>query len=218
MWRILSAGLVLVLALFCFYVAWPAWTARQIRNAIEANDPAALERNIDFASVRARAKPLVAAEMQRSIESLKQRAGPFGAAIAGQLSESLSSKIADAAIDQILTPANVVRMVRQGKDLRRVWKDISAEPGARRPGRTPTDAEPPSSSPPSQPGGPAEPTATSPASHKLTLANIKSYRLAAPLTLEVGIARDPEAAEPDVVAELAFSGIGWTVVGIVPRL
>jgi hypothetical protein len=139
--RILTAGLIIVLALAGFYVAWPAWTARQIRNAIEANDPAALERRIDFVSVRARAKPLVAAQMQRTVEDLKQRAGPFGAAIAGQLQESLGGKIADAAIERILTPENVVRIVRQGKDLRRVWKDIAGDAGSRRP-----------------PGKPGEPT------------------------------------------------------------
>jgi hypothetical protein len=69
--RMLVAGLIIVLALAGFYVAWPAWTARQIRNAIEANDPAALERRIDFLSVRARAKPLVAAQMQRTLDDLK---------------------------------------------------------------------------------------------------------------------------------------------------
>jgi hypothetical protein len=81
--RILLWGLVALLAFGGFYVAWPAWTARQIRQAIEANDPAALERKVDFPSVRERAKTVLAAEMDRSLERLKQRSGPIGAAVAG---------------------------------------------------------------------------------------------------------------------------------------
>jgi len=214
--RMLAAGLIVVLALAGFYVAWPAWMARQIRNAIEANDPSALEHRIDFVSVRARAKPLVAAEMQRSLEGLKQKAGPFGAAIAGQLQESLGGKIADAVIDRILTPESVVRIVRQGKDLRRVWKEVAGEVGTRRPSGPGNAGEPARPSAPGSPE-PREPeTAASP--RKLTFANIKSYRLVGLLALEVGIARDPAAIAPDVVAELAFTGTGWQVVGIVPQL
>lgn len=214
--RMLAAGLIIVLTLAGFYVAWPAWTARQIRNAIEANDPAALERKIDFVSVRARAKPLVAAQMQRTFDDLKQKAGPFGVAIAGQLQESLGGKIADAAIDRFLTPENVVRFVRQGKDLRRVWKDVAGDAGSRRsekPGNSGEPTRPPvlGSPEPRQPD-----VANSP--RKLTLANVKSYRLVGPLALEVGIARDPAATTPDVIVELAFTGTSWQVVGIVPQL
>ena len=210
--RAILVGLALVLALAGFYVIWPAWMARQIRYAIETNDPPALERYVDFPAVRARAKPLVAAEMQRSLERLKREAGPIGAAIAGQLKESLGARIADAAIDSVLTPANVVRMVRQGKDLRRVWKDVTGKVGARQRGGTTPDADPPAEPAPDQPQGrDARP-------RKLTLANIKGYRLTGPLSLAVGIARDPAQAGSDVVAELAFTGTGWHVVGIVPQL
>jgi len=212
--RVLAAGLIIVLALGGFYVAWPAWNARQIRNAIEANDPAALERSIDFVSVRARAKPLVADQMQRTLDDLRQKAGPIGAAIAGQLKESLGGRIADAAIDRILTPENVVRFVRQGKDLRRVWKEVAGEVGTRRPESPGSEGEParPSTPAPGLPEGRDAPP------RKFTRANIKSYRITGPLTLEVGIARDASAVEPDVVAELAFTGTGWMVVGLVPRL
>jgi hypothetical protein len=83
--RVLAIGLIVLLALAGFYVAWPAWTAFQIRQAIEANDPSALERKIDFVSVRARAKPFAAAQMQRSFDELPRKGGSCGAALAGQL-------------------------------------------------------------------------------------------------------------------------------------
>lgn len=211
--RMLAAGLLIVLALAGFYLAWPAWTARQIRNAIESSDPASLERRIDFVSVRARAKPLIAAQMQRTLNDLSQKAGPFGAAIASQLKESLGGKIADAAVDRFLTPENVVRLVRQGKDLRRVWKEVAGEAGTRRPSGPGSDGEP---ARPSAPGSTEPDDATN--LRKLTLANVKSYRLVGPLALEVGIARDAAATAPDVIAELAFTGTGWQVVGILPRI
>ncbi len=114
--------------------------------------------------------------------------------------------------NSVLTPANVVRMVRQGKDLRRVWKDVTGKVGARQRGGTTPDADPPAEPAPDQPQGrDARP-------RKLTLANIKGYRLTGPLSLAVGIARDPAQAGSDVVAELAFTGTGWHVVGIVPQL
>lgn len=205
--RILLLVLVAVVLLAGFYVAWPAWTARSIRNAIEANDPAALERKIDFARVRERAKPLIAAEMERSLERLKQGSGGIGAAIAGQLKGALGGKIAEAAVDSILTPANVVAMVRQGKDLRRVIREIGSE---RKTGG------------PQQPGAPAEtpPQGSEQAKEpkRLGLANLKSYRITGPLALAVGVAREASATEPDVTAELEFIGGDWKVVGIVPRL
>ena len=72
--RAILVGLALVLALAGFYVIWPAWMARQIRYAIETNDPPALERYVDFPAVRARAKPLVAA-----LKSSAVAAPPFSA-------------------------------------------------------------------------------------------------------------------------------------------
>lgn len=211
--RALVIGLVLVLALAGFYVAWPAWTAYRIRQAIETNDPAALERRIDFASVRARAKPLIAAQMSRSLEDLQKKAGPLGAAIAGQLKQSLGTQLADAAVDSILTPANVIRVVRQGKDLRRVWKDITRERGPAGTGSGGTGT--PGNQPAPATGG--EPPAGQP-KHTLTLANIRSYRITGPASIEVGVAHNPTQAEPDVVAELAFTGGDWKVVAIVPQL
>ena len=210
--RVLVGGLVLALVLGGFYVAWPAWSARQIRVAIEANDAPALERKIDFPRVRERVRPIVAAEMDRSLERLKREGGPIGAAIAGQLKEGLGGKIAEAAVESVLTPANVIRMVRQGKGVTKALRDFTAERGAARPGRKSADA-PAGDSRPTTQGGGAEA-----APQKLGLANIKGFRLTGPFALAIDIAHDPAAREPDITAELAFIGGDWKVVGLVPRL
>ena len=46
-----------IVAALGFYVAWPGWSAWQIANAIKAKDAPALDRKIDFPSVRASLKP-----------------------------------------------------------------------------------------------------------------------------------------------------------------
>lgn len=204
--RFLTIVVLVLVILAGFYVAWPAWTGRQIRHAIEANDPVALSQKIDFDRVRARAKPVIAEQMQRSLDQFQKQAGPFGAAIAGQLKGGLGERLANAAIDTSLTPENVIRLARQGKDISRVLKDIARE-GTEK-GSAPEGSVPPA---PAQTGEP-------PPRRRLTHANIKAFRITGPLSLEVGIAHDPRATTPDVIAEMAFTGGDWKVVGILPRL
>ncbi len=204
--RLLMWVLIVLVALGGFYVAWPAWTAHQIRQAIEANDPAALERKIDFQSVRERAKPVLTVEVERSLERLKGGSGGLGAVLAGQLKDRFGGRIAEAAIDSILTPANVVAMARQGQSLRRVLRERVGE-------RPAADA-------PQAPGGnqSGQPTGGQPdRPRRLSLANIKSYRITGPLSLSIAVALDPAATEPDVIVELAFTGADWKVVGILPQ-
>ena len=57
-----------------------------------------------------------------------------------------------------------------------------------------------------------------PGKRRFGLANIKSFRLAGPLGFAVGVARNPAAAVPDVIAELRFTGFDWKVVSLIPRL
>lgn len=213
--RFLTIVVLVLVILAGFYVAWPAWTGRQIRQAIEANDPAALSRKIDFDRVRARAKPVIAEQVQRSLDEFQKQAGPFGAAIAGQLKGGLGERLANAAIDTSLTPENVIRLARQGKTIGRILKDIARE-GAEQ-GPAPGGSVPPASPPPAQTGG-TEPPPEGPPRRRLTRENIKAFRITGPLSLEVGIAHDPKASTPDVIAELAFTGGDWKVVGILPQL
>src|SRR5690606_23757496 len=144
--RLLTILVVLALAFVGFYVVWPAWTGWQIRNAIEANDPAGLVQNIDFDSVRTRAKPIIAEQMQRSLDQIQKQAGPLGAAIASQLKVSLGEKLTNAAIDAALTPENVIRIARQGRDFTRILKDIARD-GAKQ-GDAPATTDVPATQPP----------------------------------------------------------------------
>jgi hypothetical protein len=216
--RLLIFVIVLVLALAGFYVAWPGWTGYQIRQAIEANDPVALERRIDFDRVRARAKGLVAERIQHSLDQLERQTGPLGAALAGKLKAGLGGKLADAAINTALTPENVITLAREGKDIGRILKDAGRSRGAGDSAEVSSGGSPsPSDMPSSGTGAPQQQVAPGQKRHQLTLRNIKSYRITGPFEIEVGVAHDPTAATSDILVELAFDGGGWKVVGIVPQ-
>jgi hypothetical protein len=108
----------------------------------------------------------------------------------------------------------VVRLVRQGKNISRALKDITSE----RAGRSRTGgATPPADEPGSGNGSERQP-GESKARRKLSINNIKSYRVTGPLSIEVGIALNQTDPVPDAFAELAFTGGDWKVVGIVPQL
>ncbi len=222
--RFLIPAAVLVAVLGGFYVAWPAWSARQIAAAIEANDPTTLERKIDFPQVRARALPIVAAEMERSIGRLQREGGTLGAAIAGQLKGSLGVKLAEAAVETLLTPANIILMVRQGRNLSRVLRE-AGDRGIS--GRGTVGASPPSDGAAGAPDANRAPTANESqggaskarsAPRSLAMANVKSLRFTGPLSFAIGLANDPSATEADVVAEMAFVRGDWKVVSLIPRL
>lgn len=52
----------------------------------------------------------------------------------------------------------------------------------------------------------------------LGLANVKSFGFNSPFGMAIGIARDASAKDPDVVAELSFTGLDWKLTGLRPRL
>ena len=183
-----------------------------MRRAIETDDPATLERKIDFPRVRENLKPLVAAEVSRSVDRLQRDTGALGAAIADQIKGSLGAQLAQTAIDSILTPVNVIRMVKQGTDLRRA---IAAATGRDR-GRDATRGKDSAEAP--APATPEAKTEAQRQERRLSSANIRSYSLKGPLTIAVGLARDPKATAPDLTVDLAFTGGDWRVVGLTPRL
>ena len=218
--RALVLGMFVLAAAIGFYVAWPAWSARQIAQAIEANDASALERRVDFLKVRARAVPVFEAELKRRMEQLRRDGGSLGAAVAAQFQSDLVRSLARAAVDSLLTPQRVIDAVRQGRDLRRALQKVpGAEVGAGGNGGTGFRL-------PGSQGAQTGEAGRSPvpgsgqgdgARQRLGLRNIKSYRLTGPLAIAVGVARDAAAAAPEVTVEMAFVDGGWKVVGIVPQ-
>lgn len=76
-------------------------------------------------------------------------------------------------------------------------RDVTGEP---EPGAVPKTVE-------------AKPAAPPPFGFK----NVKSFNFAGPLRMLIGVARNAAASEPDVTAELSFTGMDWKLTGLVPR-
>jgi hypothetical protein len=64
----------------------------------------------------------------------------------------------------------------------------------------------------------AEEPAKSGEGPKYGLANVKRFGLNGPLAIALGVAKDPVAAEPDLTAEMSFTGNDWKLTGLVPRI
>lgn len=227
---------LVVVALIAFYVAWPAWSGYRIANALREQDKDALAGKVDFPAVREGLKPVVAAEIARRLEErLKQEAGPLGSLIVGQIKPEQLTGIAEAAIDAVITPDNVIRIAHQGGTLREAMERVIGEQIGRagsRPQGTPGDqgairlpgglnlpGRQPGSSPPAQPAPAPEPARPAGAAKpSFGLANIKRFAVEGPLSFSVAVARNAAATEPDLTAGMAFTGGDWKVVRIVPRL
>ena len=109
---------LLVLAILGFYGAWPAWSGYRIAQAFRNEDPELLASKVDFASVRASLKPVVATEVASRVERAKREAGALGSLIAGQLKEDLVARIVDGTLTSVVTPDSIIRIARQGGNLR----------------------------------------------------------------------------------------------------
>ena len=71
-----------------------------------------------------------------------------------------------------------------------------------------------------QPQQPAASAPAAPAGEKprFGLANVKSFRITGPASFAVGVARDKAATAPELIAEMAFRGGDWRLVGVTPLL
>jgi hypothetical protein len=76
-------------------------------------------------------------------------------------------------------------------------------------------ASPPAAAP--APGAsPVEKKPVAPAGYGL--GNIKSFSFNGPLTISIGVAKSADAKEPDLVADISFTGTDWKLTGLRPRL
>jgi hypothetical protein len=105
---------LLVLALFGFYVAWPAWSGYRLATALQTGDADLLAAKIDFDSVRTGLRPMVEAEVGKRLDEQLRSAGPLAGALGGDLRKQMVTRVAETAVAQLVTPANLIRIAREG--------------------------------------------------------------------------------------------------------
>lgn len=239
-------ALLLILGVLGFYVGWPAWSGWQIKQAFDTRNPALLETKVDFPAVRTSLKPIVETEVGKRIDKAMTELGGGGAVLGQRLKQEMAPKLAEAALNSIVTPANLVRIVAEGRDLRQSIERIIGDemgkqggPGggagagagqggvrgqiAGRIGGILGGGSNPS---PVRTVDPAEtqPKATTPApaaapeKKGFSLSNIKHFAPTGLASFEVGVARDPAAAASEIIAEMAFTGGDWKLVALKPKL
>src|SRR5262245_40975151 len=86
------------------YVAWPLYTALQIREAMLAGDTATLERNTEWPSVRARLKESLSSETKARLELDPNTPPP---SLWQRLKAFVAPRLADSAVDRYVTPENL---------------------------------------------------------------------------------------------------------------
>lgn len=213
-------GAIIILA-GLFYVAWPAYSAYQLKVALESGDAAGLERGIDFPSVRESLRPAVTAQLSQSLKSAAK--GTLGGdALVDKLGADALPKLVDAGLDTLLTPEALIRINAEGKSL----KDFIATMKADRPelagqiGGLVRDflGKKPAPAPSSAPQAPAAAAPIVPEEKRLGLGNIKSVGLDGPFAITLGVARDAKAPDADLEVTMGYTGTGWRVTKLVPRI
>ena len=231
-------GLV-ILGVLGFYLVWPAWSGYRIWSALESQDAALLESKIDFPSVRESLKPAVTGEVEKQFDAEAKKLG--GGLPIGELKKQVLPKIVDAAVASIVTPANILRIYREGGDVgatvARIMKDemgktgglpglggvgavlggagglagMAGQLGIPGMGGAKQSETQPAPEPKSQPA----PAGDKP---KYGFANIKRFGLAGPLGIDLGVAKDAAKSGPDISVGMSFTGLDWKLTRLIPSL
>jgi hypothetical protein len=97
--------LILPLLAALAYAAWPAWSAWQLRTAVKARDLAAIERKVDWTTLRANLKQTIAANLKD--EGKTPDAGFLTKAFRRTLGPFVANRLIDAAV----TPGTLARVL-----------------------------------------------------------------------------------------------------------
>lgn len=232
---------LLVLAVLGFYVAWPAYSVMRIKNAVETDNVPLLAAKVDFPSVRVSLTPAVTAEAEKVVAAALAKSGGDNGALMGQLKAQMMPKIVELALNTIVTPESLMRIHREGGDVRKTIKDIVQEKmgagglGALAGVLGGGDAKAGGLGDliggklgglfgKKDAGGPAvstEPGVAAPGLPQTKavygIANVKRFAITGPASYSIGVAKDQAAVVPDVEADIAFSGLDWKIVGVRPR-
>jgi hypothetical protein len=103
--RKLLISIVVALALAVAYAAWPVWSAWQLRSAIKARDLAAIERGVDWPTLRANLKQTIAASLAE--RSRRPQTGYLGKAFQRTLGPFVANRVVDVAV----TPGSLARIL-----------------------------------------------------------------------------------------------------------
>jgi hypothetical protein len=218
--RLLTGLVVIVLGLF--YVAWPAWSAYQLKLALESGDAAGVERGIDFPAVRQSLRPAVTAGIEQNLKAAT-KGTPGSDLLIEKISSETLPKLVDASLDTLLTPQTLIRLHAEGKSLRDFINSMkSGQPDlAGQVGglvrdlfgkKSDSDGQAPKLE------GVAAASPIVPENRRLGLGNIKSVGLDGPFAISIGLARDPKATEADLTATMSLDGAGWRITRLVPRI
>jgi hypothetical protein len=96
---------VIVPALALAYAAWPVWSAWQLRSAVKARDLAAIERGVDWPTLRANLKQTIAANLED--RSRRPETGYVGKALQRTLGPFVAARVVDVAV----TPGTLARIL-----------------------------------------------------------------------------------------------------------
>ena len=237
---------LLIAGVLGFYVAWPAYTGYRIKTALDTDNADLLAAKIDFDRVRTSLRPAVTTEVEKAMTAAIRQGGADNEPLLQQLKTQLMPRVIETALTTVVTPESVLRIHREGGNYKATLAKIIAEkagsglgalggedaaglgrvigrlgraaeaagfdPGKALGGLLGNKGPAPAPAPDSGDGAAAAPRKS------FGLANIKRFAMNGPLGYSVGIARDAASSEPDVTADIAFTGGDWKVVGIRPRV
>jgi hypothetical protein len=113
---------LLLIAFIGGWVAWPGFSAYQIYDGMNTGNVGLLERKINWDSLRTSLRPVVAAEVDKSISQV----GGNGvvANLSPELKEQLAPQITDLALKNIVTPKGLIEIMKHGGDVSKVVSDL----------------------------------------------------------------------------------------------
>jgi hypothetical protein len=225
--------IVVLLLVVAFFVAWPGWAAYQTYNAILAKDTPALERRIDFPSVRTSLRAAIADKIAQLY--VPTQSGPSSPVLAERLKREAVERLVGRALEDLVTADGLILLVSEGGPLKagveRMLRDqIGRGDAPKRVGPVTTlgpgqGASKPAGIPAAPKRGPVVRTISSEDAKAAPesepgpgLGNIKSFSVLGPFRYEIGLAKDRKAPAADVLAELSFTGLDWKITAIKPML
>jgi len=233
---------LLVLALLGFYVAWPAYTVMQLKNAIETDNVPLLAAKVDFPSVRVSLTPIVTVEAEKAVTAAIAKGGGDNAALLAQIKTQMMPKVVDLALNTIVTPESLMRIYREGGDVRKTITALVQEKmgagglgalagvlgaggGDGKPGGLNDLLGGKLGGLFGRKGTDAAPAAAPVAADAkpsgqpaFGLANIKRFAMTGLAGYSIGVAKSAAATGPDVEADIAFTGSDWKIVGVRPQI